>query len=247
VTRLKALKLGVWGALITAFYFSWVAFTHDRLGVPTLLEALALDAAGTPLPVWLDWVVVLNNYLVRVLEMCASFHVIVAIIRMAGFRIPRNTARPLSSRTLADFWNRYNYYFKEFLVDFFFFPAFLRFFKKHPKLRLAFATFCAATVGNLIYHVSRDVGLAVERGVAGTFLTFDTYAFYCLILTAGLIISQMRGRKPAPEEGFFRYQVLPRVNVGIFFCLLGVFDDVKGYQTLGEHLVFFGHLFGVSL
>ena len=35
----------------------------------------------------------------------------IACVRMAGFRALRNTYRPLESRTVAEFWNRYAFYF----------------------------------------------------------------------------------------------------------------------------------------
>ena len=47
----------------------------------------------------------------------------------SGSRCFATFTGPLLSTTLVEFWNRFNYYFKELLVDFFFFPTFLKAFK----------------------------------------------------------------------------------------------------------------------
>ena len=41
-----------------------------------------------------------------------------------GSRALRNAHAPLSSRTIAEYWNRYYYDFKELLADMFFYPNF---------------------------------------------------------------------------------------------------------------------------
>ncbi len=84
-------------------------------------------------------------------------HIIIATCRMAGFKALRNTWSPLQSKTIAEFWNRYYYYFKELLVEFFFYPTFLRFFKTKPRLRMFMATMAAAGLGNMLYHFFRDI------------------------------------------------------------------------------------------
>ena len=48
--------------------------------------------------------------------------------------------------TVVGFWNRYYYYFKEIMVDFFFFPTFVSWFRKRPVLRLFAAVFMAVAV-----------------------------------------------------------------------------------------------------
>lgn len=245
-TRLKALKLIVWGALLTGCHAVLTELLHERAGLPTLIEAIAAKANGTLLPIHMDWAVLVAHYLLGLLFIAAWSHVVVALVRMAGYGIPRNTINPLAARTLADFWNRYYYYFKELLVDFFFFPVFLRWFKKSPKLRVAFATFCAAGVGNFLFHFVERVDLIAGRGLVGALVAFESYALYVIVLSVGLILSQVRNRRPQPEQGFLRYQVLPRLHVGLFFCLLAIFDGHEHLFTFGERLSFLAGLFGVT-
>ena len=166
-------------------------------------------------------------------------------MRLAGWRIPRNTRNPLASRTLAEFWNRYFFYFKEMLVDFFFYPAFQRFFKGNVKLRIAFATLCAAGLGNFLYHFMRETYVFADGDVWAKLAIFQSAAFYSLALAAGLIVSQWHGAKPKPKDGFLAYHVWPRLNVIAFFCFLKIFDDITGEGTFSERARFAASLLGV--
>lgn len=245
VTRLKAVKLVVWAAILALVYKGLATLIHDYGAVPTLNEAVILQIEGSDASLAARWASVVSNYFLDLLIIAVWGHALVAIVRMAGYRIPRNTVNPLASRSIAEFWNRYYYYFKELVVDFFFYPAFLRWFKKSPKLRIAFATFCAAGLGNFLYHFMRETHVFAGGEIAGMMPRFATLAFYTAALSAGLIISQLRGRKPKPEDGFWRYHVTPRLGVMAFFCFLKIFDDVFGIGTLGDRMVFFTRLFGV--
>ncbi|KRE08028.1 hypothetical protein ASE63_22140 [Bosea sp. Root381] len=243
-TRLKALKLIVW-AVILAWLHSLASRTfYEVADFPTLNEAVSLTAAGTPPSLTASWGVVAKNFVLTLLSVAAFWHALVAVIRMSGYRIPRNMARPLTARTIAEFWNRYLFYFKEVLVDFFFYPAFARWFKAHPRLRIACATFCAACIGNLLFSLIAQAHLVAEHGLVATLLRFESYAFYAFVLAAALVASQLRRRKPRPEDGFWRYEVLPRVGVIGFFCLIQIFADESGHLGLAERLGFFLHLFG---
>jgi len=245
ITRLKALKLAVW-ALILYGLLTVVEYALTSLfGVPKLQSAIMAFAAGEPLPVATSWASLVSNYFVDLLIISVWGHLIVATVRMCGYRIPRNTVNPLASRTLAEFWNRYFFYFKELLVDLFFYPAFLRFFKKQPKLRVAFATLCAAGLGNFLYHFMRETYIFADRPFWEAMMVFQSAAFYSLVLAAGLIVSQLRKKKPQPEDGVWAYHIRPRLGVIAFFCFLKVFDDISGEGTLAERAGFFTHLFAL--
>ena len=245
VTRLKALKLAVWALLLTAVLKIVTYVAYDVIGLTELQTAILAHANGSALPSSVNWGSLIANYLIDLLIISVWGHFIVSIVRMCGYRIPRNTVNPLASRTLAEFWNRYFFYFKELLVDFFFYPAFTKFFKKNLKLRIAFATLCAAGLGNFMYHFMRETYVFAEGDLLEKFTIFQSAAFYSLALAAGLIVSQWRGKKVAPEDGFFNYHVWPRVNVIAFFCFLKIFDDISGQGSLSERASFAVSLFGV--
>ncbi|WP_136661695.1 hypothetical protein [Nitratireductor sp. XY-223] len=245
VTRLKALKLVVWAGILNGIYFLAAHVIHGAAAVPTLQEAILLQAGGQEASLGVRWTSLLSNYFLDLLLISVWGHAIVAVVRMVGYRIPRNTWNPMASRSISEFWNRYFFYFKELLVDFFFYPAFLRFFKKQPRLRIAFATLCAAGFGNFLYHFMRETYVFAYTPNVETLPKFYNAGFYSLVLATGLIVSQLRGHRPKPEDGFYAYHVRPRLGVMAFFCLLKIFDDITGVGTLGERFAFLFRLFGV--
>lgn len=244
-TRLKALKLAVWALILTGVLRTSEYLAYDFFGLADLQTSILAHAGGLSNGFAVNWASLLVNYFIDLLIISVWGHFIVAVVRMAGYRIPRNTVNPLASRTLAEFWNRYFYYFKEMLVDFFFYPAFRRYFKGNTKMRVAFATFCAAGLGNFLYHFMRETYVFAEGSALENLWIFQSAVFYSLALAAGLIISQWRGRKVKPEDGFLAYHVWPRINVIAFFCFLKIFDDISGEGTFIERAAFFTSLFGV--
>ena len=245
-TRLKALKLAVWATILSAVLGAANLVLYDELGLTSLHGAVLAHAAGNDLAMPVAWASLIANYFVDLLIIAVWGHFIVAAIRMSGWCVPRNTVNPLAARTLAEFWNRYFFYFKELLVDFFFYPAFLRWFKKNPKVRLAVATFCAAALGNGLYHFTRDTFHFATLPVGEALAIFQSMVFYMVVLGLGLVWSQWRGRKVKPEEGFMAYHVYPRLGVMAFFCFLKIFDDMTGEGTLTERMSFTLSLFGVT-
>jgi hypothetical protein len=244
-TRLKALKLLVWGFILQKLNVRIEMFLADGLGIPELRDALITHAQGFPVEPHIGWTILLTHYFTKVVGLAATGHIVVALVRMAGFGIPRNTVRPFASRTIAEFWNRYYYYFKEILVDFFFFPAFTQFFKKHPRLRVAFATFCAAGIGNALYHFMYVIAEVPAYGLGEALYGFRSYLIYATALGLGIIASQLNKSKPKPEDGVLRYQLLPRVNVTLFFCTLMVFDDLKPGIELSTRFSYLLNLVGM--
>jgi hypothetical protein len=247
-TRLKALKLLVWAAIrscVSEFLFNRV-LTGD-LEIPHLETAIPAIAAGAEVSLVLRWLILSVTFLSELVAFAVSIHVFVSVIRMAGFGIPRGMARPLSSRTMSEFWSRYLFYFKELLADFFFYPTFQRFFKNHPRLRLAFATFMAAFVGNILFDlISDSPGFAIN-GLMETINNFYSYTIYAGALTAGLIWSQLAQRRTTAKDGWLRHDVVPRVQVILFFALLQIFDNNEGLVPVGDRISFLTSLFGLTL
>lgn len=247
-TRLKALKLLVWAAILSCvseFLFNLTLFGH--LDIPHLEAAIPAIAAGAEVPLGSRWLILSVSFLSELVAFAASIHVFVSVIRMAGFGIPRGMAKPLSSRTMSEFWSRYLFYFKELLADFFFYPTFQRFFKNHPRLRLAFATFMAAFVGNIVFDlISDSPGFAIN-GFMETIQNFYSYTIYAGALTVGLIWSQLAQRRTTAKDGWLRHNVVPRVQVILFFALIQVFDNNDGLVPVGDRISFLISLFGVAL
>jgi len=245
VTQLKALKLILWAAVLSVGYSFWVKILHGVLHIPTLQEALDLSIARTPCPWCVCWLVIITAFVENLLALSIWGHKCVACCRMAGFRALRNTYSPLRATTIAEFWNRYYFYFKELLVDFFFYPTFFRYFKGRRRLRIAAATFMAAGFGNLFFHFIRDIGYVAELGLRQALLGYHVYAFYCLALSTGIVASQLR-KKAHREKQPGPWRVLsPRFGVIAFYCLLQIFDDTGRNRLITAHFIFLLHLFGI--
>lgn len=208
---------------------------------------MVLVAASQAQNIIFSWSVLITYFMAELITLAFYTHLFVAIVRMAGFQIPRGMVSPLFSRSISGFWGRYLFYFKEMLADIFFYPTFQRFFKKTPKLRIAFATFIAAFFGNILFDFIPVLPNIAIDGVIETIDNYYSYTFYAALLTMGLIVSQLWSKPPKPEHGYLRYNVLPRVQVIGFFIILQVFDDSTGVIPLEDRIEFFLSLFGVHL
>jgi hypothetical protein len=242
VTQLKGLKLLAWAILLSLFSSLWYRFFHGYLHIPMTDEALAMSVRGTPVAWHLRWESLILAFFELVLGISILGHRIIGSCRMAGFNALRNTYRPLSSTTIAEFFNRFYYYFKELLVDLFFYPAFMRYWKGHRRLRMVFATFAAAFFGNGFYHFTRDWQIIRDIGLWRALVNYQTMFFYNAALTVGLCVSQLRKRGPRPA-GLFRGHIFPAFGVGAFYCLLSVFEISERTYPLVEHLRYFASLF----
>lgn len=246
VTQIKGLKLLVWALLLGLLGRGVDVLFGVHLGIPRAELAYATFMAGKPYPILVNWGSLIWGTIAGAITIAVWGHKIIALARLAGFRLPRNTWRPLEARTLAEFWNRYYYYFKELLVEFFFFPTFLKTFRKHPRLRVFFATFMAAGVGNALYHFIRDIKYVALQGPLAAADSFVSYLFYCVVLALGIGISQARltaGHKPSTS---FFGTLRSVLCVWGFFVCLHVFGDEARTFPLRDRLSFFASLFGYS-
>jgi hypothetical protein len=178
------------------------------------------------------------------LQIAMWAHLFIGIARLAGYRLPRGSWRPLESRTLMDYFNRFHYYFKELLVDFFFVPTFFKVFRNHQRVRMFFATFMAAGVGNALWHFARDIDLISTWGPGAAVETYASYLVYSAVLATGVGLSQLRanlGHRPSPTLGGRIYSFC---FVWSFVTCLHLFGDASRDHTLGERTSFLFSLFG---
>ncbi|WP_233836450.1 hypothetical protein [Paraburkholderia sp. ZP32-5] len=246
VTQLKAVKLLIWSCILLYINAAahWIGMSVLR--IPTLEGVQAAYFQHRPYPIAMGWIALVLDVVFSALALATAGHQAIAVARLAGYRLPRNTWRPLESRSLADFWNRYYYYFKELLVDFFFLPTFLRTFRQHPRLRIFFATFMAAGVGNAIYHFVRDIGLVAVIGLKATVETFTSYAFYCVVLAVGIGISQVRSLAGRRGPRTRSARVAAFVGIWLFIICLHPFGNETRFYTLEQRITFMASLFGVD-
>ena len=242
IVQLKGLKLLVWAILLAVVQTSWINFFHGYLRIPTSAQALAMSVRGTPVAWHLRWESQILFFFEITLNFAVFGHRFIAGCRMAGFNALRNSYRPLSSRTIAEFFNRFYYYFKELLVDFFFYPTFLRYWKGHKRVRMVYATFVAVAFGNSFYHLVRDWNFIQRDGLWKALVNYQVLFFYNVIMATALSVSQLRKRGPKPN-GFVRGYLLPVLGVIFFYCVLSVFGDEDRLYPLAVHLKYLASLF----
>jgi hypothetical protein len=245
ITQLKGLKLLIWAAVLRNIFVPIQDFYYGALSIPTYQELLARTRYGIAFHWYQGWESLLGAFLLDLLTVSIAGHLMISLFRLAGFRALRATYRPLQSRTLAEFWNRYYYYFKELLAEFFFFPTYMRYFKRWKRLRMVAATFAAAFLGNLIFHFTRDLFYVRELGLWKAITGFQVYAFYCLVLATAISVSQLRTRPERPPRGWLRDQLWPMVCVAGFYCLLHTFDTQNRAIGIGVYFRFLGHIFNI--
>ncbi len=246
VVQLKGLKLLVWAILLQLFQILWFRFFHDYLRIPMPDQALAASVHGTPVAWHLRWECHILAYFELILNFSIFGHRFIACCRMAGFNAFRNTYRPLSATTLIEFFNRFYYYFKELLAEFFYFPAFLRYWKGYRRFRTIFATFAAVFFGNSFYHLTRDWYFLRDRGLWRGIASYQVLFAYNATLSVALSVSQLRKRGPRPHS-FVRRRLIPACGVAFFYILLLVFWSEDRTFTLTQTLRYFASLFFIHL
>ncbi len=259
ITQLKGVKLLYWALLlglfekvVKQFFYGSADPDQDFLGLLYSLHipsfaAVLYDGTGHTFSCSMNWLALIANFFSRLLWISVWGHGIIACCRMAGYNALRNTYRPLQSASIAEFWNRFYYYFKELLVDNFFYPAFLRFFKKWPRVRMLFATLAAAGFGNVLYHFLRDPGIIAAEGFWPALWSFRVYMFYGLVLGLAIGISQLYEKKSRKNRSWFRKNIATPVYVVGFYCILSIFDSSARDLSLSDHFIFFLKLFNIYL
>lgn len=219
------------------------AFGGFSLGIPQLQELFATPAAY---PVWLSWIALYLELIGEVLELAIRGHIIIGLLRLFGFNVFRNTYKPLLAESVVEFWNRYYYYFKELLVNFFFFPTFTRYFKGWPRLRIFAAVFAAAFFGNVYYHGLHLADELATANFSGLWAVLQSRVFYCVLLGSGIWISmlreQRRTRGKTVRTGFRRGLAI--FGVWTFFSVIHIWSERDPASFFARTHFFIG-LFGL--
>lgn len=244
ISQIKGLKLLLWSNVLLAIKIALSWLCDDRLDLPSVEVALDAHLAGQPHSIVIGWAALLWSLTRFCLGTAYWGHLFIGGARLAGFRLPRATWRPLEARTLIEYFNRFSYYFKELLVDFFFVPTFFRVFRQHPRLRMFFATFMAAGVGNAIFHFVREVDLIPTMGLLATFESYTSYLFYCVVLAVGIGVSQVRANTGYRPSASVAGRLGSFLLVWGFVACLHVFSDESRRHTLLERASFLASLFG---
>jgi hypothetical protein len=216
------------------------------LGIPRLKQILNGDA---PVSLAITWTSLYLELIWECLFLASKGHVWVGVLRLFGFNVFRNTYKPLLAESVVDFWNRYYYYFKELMVEFFFFPTYLHYFRNRPVLRIVAAVFAAAFLGNMYYHLLQAKRPLIEGDFEALWRQLGARLVYCFLLATGIAVSMLRQQKKRgetgatglPRGGIYRFRRI--AGVWTFFALIN-FWNVIARITIPERARLFVSLFG---
>ncbi len=82
---------------------------------------------------------IVTNFLLY-LRVSGQFHIIVGILLLFGFNLPRTNNLYCLSSSFTDFWRRINIYWKDFMQKVFFYPVYFKLRKMGPTVALVLAT-----------------------------------------------------------------------------------------------------------
>lgn len=197
-------------------------------------------------PAWYQgWATVYLELIRATLALAAVGHVIVGCLRLLGFNVFRNTYKPLLSESILEFWNRYYYYFKELLVDFFFYPTYLGLRSLGPKTRMFAAVFAAAFLGNMYHHVLAKPQTVLHLDPAEFLAAWGPRLVYCALLALGIWISMLRQQKLRLEGKSVTAATRLRRIAGVwtFYGLIHIWNAGPENVRVDDCLAFFLSLF----
>jgi hypothetical protein len=218
----------------------------NHLGIPRLRFIVNGDV--TP-PLGMIWLSLYLELIWECLFIAAKGHVWIGMLRLFGFNVFRNTYKPLLAESVAEFWSRYYYYFKELMVEFFFLPTYLRVFRNRPMLRIVVAVFAAAFLGNMYYHLLQAKHPLIAADFRHLWWLLGARLIYCLMLAAGIAVSMLRQQRLRARAGALRrprggLRRLGRIaGVWTFFAIINYWNVPVGV-TIPQRAQSFLSIFG---
>ena len=221
-------------------------FNGYHLSIPRLKVIINGNA---PVSSIVAWVSLYMELIWETLSLAVKGHVWIGTLRLFGFNVFRNTYKPLLAESVVEFWNRYYYYFKELMMEFFFLPTYLRHFRDRPALRIVVAVFAAAFVGNMYYHLIQAKNPLIAADFIALWQLLGGRLIYCFLLATGIAVSMLRQQRQrgttgaglTPKSGFHR--LLKIAGVWTFFAVIN-FWNIPSAVTIPERARLFVSLIG---
>lgn len=209
---------------VSAFSVAWL--NDWSLKLPQMTDLVQANIAAS---IPLAWISIYIELFRVVFVLAIWGHIVIGSLRLLGYNVFRNTYKPLLAESIVEFWNRFYYYFKELLVEFFFYPAFFRSTWASPRLRMFLAVFAAAFVGNLYYHmlpVLTNLPRLYTDGFAAFWANWAPRFIYSFLLACGIWISMLRQqeirKKSARLSGFLKFRAI--AGVWTFYGLIHIWN-----------------------
>jgi hypothetical protein len=212
-------------------------FGGDR--ITSYWGLLSADTLGLSPGPWLVWKVLLQEFLWFYSVWSGVAHLKVGLWRLFGYDIEPYYQMPFLSTNLVDFWRRYSYYYRAFLVQAFYYPVFLRWFKRRPMLRIFTATFAAACLGNFVYHLLFQ--LMTDGASSDVLLSQLRTMPYYVVLGGAISLTQVwlmkrgrRARRPWTLDRRLGLDVLAVCGTIGFFILIRPLHHVPAKGSIAD-------------
>jgi hypothetical protein len=244
IAQIKALKLSCW-AFLLHILLTYMHHFESYFQIPTLDHALSDYTIGIHYAFYNSWILLLDRFFRMMLELTVTGHLVVATCRLCGFKILRNTYRPLQSATIAEFWNRYNFYFKELMAEFYYYPTYFRFFKNYPRIRIFFAAMAAATFGNILFHFLLITPIMINTNFINACYGFIPFCLYAGVLGISIGFSQLNSNFTKNSNILSKYIISPIFVLG-FYAILGLFNQPYQHESVIINFKILASLFNIT-
>lgn len=238
--RLRALKLLVWTSILSVLEFL-IFKVKIYFNIPSLVSLIGSQSVQES--IFIRWIALFTDFISNMLTITVGSHFAIACIRFCGWNVKRNVYSPLQAKSISDFFNRYYYYFKELLLDLFFYPAYFSFFKNSPNIRLFIATLLSAGLGNFLFHFMLDYSKIINLGFIGAIISSSSYSLYCFLLSIFLFFSQRSRLKAVNKIQGFLTTFIIKIRILAVFLFLNLLLNSSGRSGLTNILRFAQSLF----
>lgn len=130
--------------------------------------------------------------LMLLLRVTGQFHLIVGLLHLFGFNLPRTMQEYFLASSFTDFWRRANIYWKDFMLKVFYYPLYFRLRSMSMTLRLVVAT-------AFVFFVSWFLHAYQWYWLRGSFLLtppdISFWAVFGLLVLINLLYESKFGRK----------------------------------------------------
>lgn len=213
---------------------------EEKTSIWMIQAAMVAFKNGTPVSTLQLWQAVFTDFGIYFIWVLWSGLNAVATMRLAGFPVFRNTYRLHESRTFAEFFERYQYFYKELVFKVAFWPAFVQFRGLRVEWRVALSLFLSVgvynTYVNVVYRWAKRIHLEAEPGIlAQKMLTFSVnYLIYSTLLVALLYPSVLNAVKTGEVPSTRGWR-----QFGGLVVMVGLFAAIRVFERYipGEYLL----------
>ncbi|MDX8409173.1 MAG: hypothetical protein R8J84_03890 [Mariprofundales bacterium] len=171
--------------------------------------------------------------------------------RLFGYDMEPYFNKPWLATNLVDFWRRFTFHYREFLVRAFYYPSFFRHAGGPTWLRITLATFAAVCIGNMVWgHLTEQMYYQGARWQ--NFSPFLTSWPYFVLLSLGILVTEIyllnkkRRRQPWQWNRYFLIDLCSMLLTIQFYALLHIFVIHPEDATLIELTQLFLLAFGIQ-